>query len=388
MKGSAFLSEMKDVVDPARDELALKMMLTGNVPPFLNELQTCTTDAVIDGKYYRCTYRTPPQYLAIGEDDDFVLWPLTEPSLQAYCSARLLTGSDGSQTQQFFIPTRKIVKNTWRQSACKIIPQPISRVSESNKTGHPGTKTETIAAEQRMINEALLAVGCGLRAFSRPKKAYIVRPNLSGLTMAFGGWFYPGGARAPNGKPFILAADAPYRTQIALSGGTSGDQIQPWDSNFHEFTYEDYSHGCDLVYYACDVNGEQFGFDELCSHPILHPLVSDEGPFNPRFPNAGKNALALLNQTNRLPAAQSVVPANAASAPIVHYAVDRVSGIAEVLNPEDDYPIAAAPLGIDALASADPAPNADSIRNMWLFGLAVSALGALVIHRAKKMEGR
>jgi hypothetical protein len=386
MTGSEFLKQMWDVVDPHRDALALKQMLDGNTPNFLNNMRACTTEAIIDGKYYRCTYQVMPQYLAIGSDADFVLWPLTQPSLQAFCNAKMLTFSDGSSAQRFYIPTRKIVKNTWKQSDCKIIPQPISRVSSSNPTGHPGTKTETIATEQKMINAAMMAAGCNLRAFSRPKKAYIVRPNLDGRHMAFGGWFYPGGNATASGKPFLLSGDPPYRTDVNLGGGSYGSQIQPWDSDFHEDTYEDYSHGCDLVYYQCDVNGMSFTFDELCNHPKLHVLVSDEGAFNPRFPNAGPNALPALNKTGRMPPAETVAEAKTN---VASYAANAASGAVEALNQveQDSYPTAEAPLGIDGTARAGAEPN-EGVFKMFLFGLGASAVGAYLIHRAKKEDVR
>jgi hypothetical protein len=281
MKGSEFLKLVWDMSDPKRDALALSTMLAGNTPEFMEHLQTCRTSAVIDGGDYELTYLTPPDYLSIGTNEDFVRWPLIQPSLQSFCDARMLVSASDptDRTSKFYIPSKKIVKNTWQSTSFKIDPQALSRPcekTEKNPLGicHPGLATSVIAKENERVNEALakagVIFGANYSAFTRTKKAYITRPNLDGKNMAFGGWFWP-----------------------------NGSQIQPWDWSFHEAGYEDYSHGCDLVYWQVSVNGVPFSFDEVCLHPKLHVLVSDDGPFNPRFPNAGTNALPVLNNGSK-----------------------------------------------------------------------------------------
>jgi hypothetical protein len=284
MTGSQFLKQIKDVRNPVLSQLALKQMLDGNMPDFNSgtRMIDCTTEAVIDGLHYVCTYRVKPQYLSIGVDDDFIQWPLTFIDLQAFCDAHILTSeSDGSKVQQWFIPSKKIVKNTWlwtTRKGCAIEAIPMGPSDDM-------TWPVKIDLQQQKINAAMKAKGCPITAFSRAKKAYITAPNMVGTGgpmnngyLHFTGWYKLDG---------FGWQDQGYKPVDATGG--------------HEASYADYSHGCDLVYYNCDVNGTPYTYDELCNHPVLWPLVSDQGPFNPRFPNTGSGAKEVMNKTDRMP---------------------------------------------------------------------------------------
>lgn len=261
MKGSEFLQQIKDVRQPQVSTLGLQRMLAGNMPGFiLGKRYECTTDAVIDGLYYQCRYFTLPQYLSVGDDSDWVQFPLTILDLQKFCDAHMLTGADGSQSPAFYIPPKKLVKNTWGATDCKIEPQPLGATADM-------TWPVRIGIEQAKINAAMVAKGCPLNAFSRAKKAYITAPGMDGSVLHFTGWYRPNGWAWQDGG------------------------FSPVDSTgSHEATYADYSHGCDLVYHDVIVNGRQYDFAEVCAHPKLWVLVSDQGPFVPRFPNAGLSA--------------------------------------------------------------------------------------------------
>jgi hypothetical protein len=263
MKGSEFLKSVMNERNPALSRLALEEMLRGSTPPFLDERIKCFTEATIDGAYYRCDYYTMPNYLAVGDDSDFMLWPLTFVDLQAYCDAHpLVSGSDpNNPSVKFFIPPKKLIFNNWYFSTCKIEPIPLGASDQM-------TWPVKIGEEQAAIEAAMQANGCSIRAFNRAKKAYLTAPNMSGTDgpskvgfLHFTGWYKL--------KPF-------------------GDAWQKGDSSgAHPATYADYSHGCDLVYHDVLVNGAPFEFDQICNDPKLHVLVSDQGAFVPRFPNAG-----------------------------------------------------------------------------------------------------
>lgn len=258
MKGSEFIQQVMNVDGAARDQLALKALLDGNTPSFMESLVEVRTGAVIDGGYYEATLRTRPGYLAIGTDDDFITWPLTEPSLQAYYDA------GGGH---WYIPPGKLIYEFWRASQVKI---PTLAVRAPGAPGtHPGTGTWTIDTAQKQINAALAKLGAPPTVFVRAKKAYSVRPGLDGSRLCFSGWFSPGPPLQPN----------PY-----------GWSWQGLDDMPHEAAFTDYSHGCDGVYYAVQVNGVQMDFADVCQHPKYHVLVSNRGPFYPHFPNSGSGA--------------------------------------------------------------------------------------------------
>ena len=252
MKWSDFVKQMASVSGSQVDALALAEMLRGGVPTWVGNPQYgCYTEAVIDGEYFRCDYRTQQNYLAIGTDDDWGVYGLTEVSLQAWCDHP--HGGGG----MWFIPTRKIVKTNWRFSTCKVGVLPIAP--------HPGevlaSGVRGFALMQDKVNAAMVAAGCSINAFSRARKAYVCGPSMDGDNLYFYGWFFADGS---------AQQDNPH-------GGS------PHPSK----TYSDYSHGCDVVYRNVMVNGVAMSFDELCEHPKLWPLVSDDGPIVPRFPNKG-----------------------------------------------------------------------------------------------------
>lgn len=341
MKGSEFLKQVMDVRNPQLSKLALAEMLRGSEPAFLDQKVSCFTEAVIDGAHYRCDYMVKPNYLAVGDDGDFILWPLTIIDLQAYCDAHVMTGSDPSDvTPKFFIPPKKLIFNNWYFSECKIAPQALGASNDM-------TWPLKITAEQDRINAAMQAAGCSVRAFSRAKKAYISAPNMSdkgGPTnegvLHFTGWYNKDGS-------CIQCGDA--------TGG-------------HEASYADYSHGCDLIYYDVVVNGLQYNFDEVCNHPKLWPLVSDQGAFNPRFPNVGPNAKP-PRQNLQMP------PGGAPPADYKGPVFATVGGTAQMTS-AGDLPTAA-----EVAASVDSSPTS---KTGLVLGVGVAAAGAYLLYRVLK----
>jgi hypothetical protein len=256
----------------ALDDAGLAAMLAGNVPEWMAAAPRipCQVSASIDGLTYYCVYYVKQNYLTIGEDDDWGTFPLSEVNLQAWCDK---TGC--------FIPPKKIIRDTWDRTDCKIAPQNIYRPP----AGYPGpldAGIEPIAAEQQMINEAMQQKGCSVNSFSRAKKAYITAPNMDGGNLHFTGWYSDGitGYKAAdpglaNSKGVVQPPRTPY-----------GRAWQDGDDASHPARYADYSHGCDVVGPTVSINDQEYSFADVCAHPKLHVLVSDQGPFVPRFPNA------------------------------------------------------------------------------------------------------
>jgi len=302
MKGSEFVATVKNVRGPQLSRMALQAMFDEETPNFLDDRRECFTEAIIDGGYYRCDYEVMPNYLAIGTDDDFVTWPLSIVDLQEYCDHAPIawTGAGGGTVNEWFIPPKKIVFTTWVFSDCKIVPQAFGAMATM-------TWPETILAEQERINGAMERNGCLLRAFVRAKKAYITAPNVKmeggpngNGTLHFTGWYSFDPIIPEERTVGTLDGKLVYAVQ---AGDEIGGKIG------HEPEYFDYSHGCDLVYHEVLINGERFTFDEVCSHPKLCVLVSDQGPFNPRYPNVG-TSVSPARKTSRMPAAAQV-PAGA-----------------------------------------------------------------------------
>ncbi len=298
MKGSDFAKNMVagygDKAEAARaiSPIALKTMLGGNMPAFGAGRVGCTTSAVIDGSFYELLYFVSPTYLAIGEDSDFVTWPLSIVDLQAYCDAHQVQYKDTNRTgPAYFIPPKKIIKRTWEWTTHKIVPQAMWQSDIGNYGGIGGVKL--IPAQQTMINGALAkwngpdgkGQGASLSTFVRHKKAYCTVPKMGTGNLRFEGWYWPGNALKTG-----WVGDNPMTGKKGheVDTGKYGDGFQHGDTGGHDAGYCDYSHGCDLVHYDAYINGMMVPFDDVCMDPKFNVLVSDQGPFNPTFPNDGK----------------------------------------------------------------------------------------------------
>lgn len=299
MKGSDFAKNMiagyGDKLESCRDvsPVALKTMLSGFMPAFATARVGCTTSAVIDGRFYELLYFVSPTYLAIGEDSDFITWPLSITDLQKYCDANQVSYKDSNRVgPAYFIPPKKIIERTWQWTTHKIIPQAMwtEAIGQGAYGGVGGVKL--VPAQQAMINDALSrwdgadgkGKGASVSTFLRHKKAYCTVPNM-GDKNRFEGWYYPGNAL----KTGWMGANPMTGTPATQrSTETYGKRYQNGDTGGHDSKYCDYSHGCDLVHYDAYINGMMVPFDGVCMDPKFNILVSDQGPFSPTFPNDGK----------------------------------------------------------------------------------------------------
>lgn len=99
------------------------------------------------------------------------------------------------------------------------------------------------------------------------RKSYVTRPNLDGAYLAiYGGRWSP-----------------------------AGGLVQPTSGKAHTEGYSDYSHGLTLVSRKAKLDGADVDLrtDVFGSvDPAIYGLVSDEGRFDPVFPNAGASSAA------------------------------------------------------------------------------------------------
>lgn len=139
-------------------------------------------------------------------------------------------------------------------------------------------------------------------AFPKPvigyRKTIVVGPDLDGSRVAIYGGRY---AQAP-GQPWNLSTAA---------------RVQPY-STFHTYDYADYSHGIVLVSRKAELDGhpvdlrtDVFG----SSDPHVWGLVSDQGRFDPVFPNAGPKSIAVFRGSAPVPPGVSTSSGGGASSP-------------------------------------------------------------------------
>ncbi|MFT3827349.1 MAG: hypothetical protein QM731_25700 [Chitinophagaceae bacterium] len=228
VSGTAFYKKIIPLTREERERIAVQEILSGNVPSFLKRfvpISTSITDST--GKIIEAVYFVSPDYLSVGNDDDFARIPLTPMAAQQVADA-----------WQCFLPTRKIVNDIYRQATVKPEPVPMFSYRDSAITFW---QHHLIIEGQRKNRKGLIA---GI------KKDVVISGKSSrdakADRVAIYGW------HMPDGKP-----------------------IQPLYTG-HVNWYVDYSHGIRLIWHNIKVNGEWMDYKAVLQDPLLHTLICDE----------------------------------------------------------------------------------------------------------------
>jgi hypothetical protein len=212
-----------------RDSFAVNEILAGNIPAFLLKLvpiNVSTKDSAT-GKVNRATYYVMPDYLSVGNNNNWARIPLTP------IAAQLIADS-----LQCFLPTRKMVNDIYANAVVKLAPVPMYIHRDSTVTMW---QHHLIIEGQRKQQKGLIA---GI------KKDVVISDLLSRSSksnrVAIYGW------HLLDGKP-----------------------IQPLYTG-HVNWYADYSHGIRLVARKIKVNGKWMDYTKVMEHPVLKKLLTDE----------------------------------------------------------------------------------------------------------------
>lgn len=232
LTGSEFMNKVKDLPLNDREEAIFAQIAEGNMPSSL------ISPTVIEDTLYDCNGRAHlvkmeilPDFLAIGNDSDFVRIPMIPATAQHI--AKLFDAS---------LPTRKISDIIHRHSVVKMNPHPMT----------PDSTMTTIPVFNRhnsIIEEERLTYGKPQGAIIAGHKKDIVITNRiadNDTRLYIYGWHYP-----------------------------DGKAIQPL-SAAHGSRYVDYSHGVRLISNRIIIDGKRFTIKEVLSSPLLYTILSDE----------------------------------------------------------------------------------------------------------------
>lgn len=234
--GSAFVREVLHLAGEARDRAVTEQVLSGNVPQFLRTLAPVTMSGTSpEGERIDVTICVTPDYLAVGDNTDFVRVPVGLPA-----AARIAADLG------FHLPTTKMVDAIYAQAEVHLPPAPMPPTAQM-------ASTDYFWRHNAMVEDQRARSGKGTRALTAGQKKDIVMSNRL-LTkpgrVAIYGW------HRPNGKP-----------------------IQPL-STVHGARYADYSHGVRLVSDTAFVNGAPYPLAQILQDPQLSRIVSSEGPIH------------------------------------------------------------------------------------------------------------
>lgn len=234
MAGSAIVAEAGALNGTERDRYLAGKLLNGNLPAFLRNLTPVVflgNDAA--GQKTLITLCVTPDYLAVGDDQDYVRVPLGLPA-----------AAQVAERFGFMLPTTRIVDAIYAQADLKLAPQPMPAGPQMRSTRYFNRHNATVEGQCR-------AAGLHIGELIAGQKKDLVLSNV---------------LRAHPGR-------------VAIYGWhrTNGQPIQPL-STVHDEFYADYSHGIRLVSQTAFVDGRAVALADLLADPAYAAILSKEGP--------------------------------------------------------------------------------------------------------------
>ncbi len=227
--GSEFYHQAFAMKWAARDSFAVKEILAGNVPGFLKKF-TAVNVSVIDsstGKIIKAIYYVSPDYLSVGNDNDWARINITPNAAQKI-----------ADSFHCFLPTRKMVDDIYKAATVKLEPIPMYAFRDSTVTMW---QHHLIIEGQRKERKGLIA-GIQKDVVISGK---ILRDAKSDRVAIYG-W------HKPDGKP-----------------------IQPLYTG-HINWWVDYSQGIRLIYRKIKVEGKWMDYIDVLKDAVLQKLLCDE----------------------------------------------------------------------------------------------------------------
>lgn len=237
LSGSQFSKSIADtsLTLETREQIIFEEIKNGNVPDFFRKLATIDVTQTINGKLYHLSYQVAPDYLLIGNDEDFFYTPTTPMLAQKIANL-----------SKAMLPTKKMVDDIYANSLIKLAPQPI-----------PPSKLMTTVPVFIAHNNIVV------KQLDSLKKRHL-RSELT----------------AGNKKDIIISnkiyGQPTPRVVIYGWHKLDGKAIQPV-YNKHTNTWADYSHGVRLVLNDAILNGKKVRIADILKDPVLYVLLSDEG---------------------------------------------------------------------------------------------------------------
>lgn len=232
--GTEVMKRLLNASGPERDAAVVEEILSGNLPAFLRHLAPVTLEGRTgEGEIVRVTICVTPEYLAVGDDADFVRVPMG-----------LAAAARVADRLGFILPTPRMVDAIYAQADIRLRPSPMKPGRQMSSTRYLLEHNRTVDAQRRRFGIGPTALTAGNK-----KDIVLTRRLLSHPgRVAIYGW------HRANGRP-----------------------IQPL-STVHGAAYADYSHGVRLVSTTAYVDGRPVPIDRIMRDPQLAGILSGEGP--------------------------------------------------------------------------------------------------------------
>lgn len=236
--GSVFYEQTRELSFQEREEAAVKEILAGNIPDFLNNyVAISSVEKDANGQQHQVTIYVFPDYLSIGNSLDYFIIPLSP--MASTVVAKAFNAS---------LPTPKVVDLIYENSELKL--EPFNYIPRGDRNETP----DILYDHSKVIQAQIKAAGYSPGVFvAGTKKDLVISSKLSDPTRQHHVTIY--GWHRLNGKP-----------------------IQPL-YNGHINTYVDYSHGTRLISNRVLIDGEEHDYRDILKNSLLYTLLSKEsGP--------------------------------------------------------------------------------------------------------------
>lgn len=225
-----------------RDNLIVQEATRGNIPNFIKNLVPIT----VSDKGNTLIYKVTPDYLSVGDDNDYIRVPLGGPSAQRVADAF-----------GCILPTPKMSDQIWKEAKVKLAPKPLSGTTNtiSGKTYSPQqmlsgkmVDTDTFEYHNNIIEKQLQESG--------HKQGDLV---------------------AGSKKDVVLSNDlVPGKLAIHGLHDETGKPIQGGGLSRHDANYSDYSSGIRLVDKFAILNGRSVDLiKDVLQNPEYAGLINN-----------------------------------------------------------------------------------------------------------------
>ena len=265
MQAAEYLDRIRQKRGAERELEALAAVKTGEVPSIFttpSAWSVVTIRKEIDGLPYRLDLRVAPNFFAVGDDGSpffLPMWPTTAQKVADRFNA--------------ILPTKRIADAVYAAAEIEVpIVTPGAPWYVAGKPGDIGDSEAWYDATLR--KRAQGPAGRFGKLVDGHSKNLIVSPKDDGARVRIYG------ARRPDGS---------YPLQA--------------ESAVHAWNYLDYSHGTRLISRNAVLNGQPIDLMTVFMDPKVSALVSDDGPFLPKYPINGNNIGAGISALVKTPGA-------------------------------------------------------------------------------------
>lgn len=232
--GSEVIGSVMSLSGTERDRVLEREVLSGNIPGFMRDLVPVTMAGAVNGHALSITICVTPDYLSVGNKNDFVRVPL------GMASAARIADALG-----FVLPTPAMVDTIYEQAEVRLAPNPMEPGAAMTTTSYFKRHNDTVDGQAGPYGLQPVALVAGI------KKDLVISERLR---------------------------KQPGRVAIYGWHRTNGLPIQPL-SLVHGAEYADYSHGIRLVSRIAFINGRPVALDKVMQDTDIAAIVTgEEGP--------------------------------------------------------------------------------------------------------------